>query len=100
MVHWLWPCSQAVILTNQLAHSFPDLLYPFTILQSLGQAILWPGLSFGTVSSDVTSQEFGLNEVAVWKEPTPLFPLSAEVTAGHCSQKGRLKREGGLEEEG
>lgn len=46
--------------------------------------------------ADVTSQEFGLNEVAVWKEPTPLFPLSAEVTAGHCSQKGRRLGRGGL----
>lgn len=39
----------------------------------------------GTVGSDITSQTLRLNEAAVWKEPTLLFPQNqaSEVAAGN-----------------
>lgn len=52
-VHSLCLGRQTAVLTNQLAHSFTDLLYPFTIPQPLGQAILGPGLSLALWGSAV-----------------------------------------------
>lgn len=82
----LWPRAQAVSLTNQLAHSFPDLLHPFTVLQSLGRATPWPGLSLALWAQMLQArQTLRLNEAAVWKEPTLLFPQNqaSEVAAGN-----------------
>lgn len=88
---------------NQLAHSFPDLLHPFTILQSPGQAILWGRPELGTLGSDVTSQELGLNEAIVWKERTLIFPQirpvrlqQATLFTDRKADKGKQLGRGGL----